>query len=115
MRSFVNVDPRRNSSECVPSQTFQQVLDLVPNYYEAFSIDRPCDHLSASDIPSKYTIVHWAFANLSDAFEPSVSPYENGWTDFKAQTGFKRIVSFGGWTFSTAVSTSKIYKRFYAD
>ncbi|KAF2167032.1 glycoside hydrolase family 18 protein [Zasmidium cellare ATCC 36951] len=64
----------------------------------------PATFERVASIPERYTIVHWAFANISDSFEPSVTPYEDGWAKFKDQTGFKRVVSFGGWTFSTAGS-----------
>jgi chitinase len=79
--------------------TFERV-----GYYEAFNADRPCGKLSVGGIPDRYTIVHWAFASLSTSFEPTISPYESAWAEFTQETRFKKVVSFGGWTFSTAVS-----------
>jgi chitinase len=86
--------------------TFERI-----GYYEAFNFDRPCGHVSVNAIPDRYTIVHWAFASISSTFRPSVSPYEAAWASFKQQTRFKRIVSFGGWTFSTAVCVTPVHCR----
>ncbi|CAK1362346.1 unnamed protein product [Cercospora beticola] len=80
-------------------------------YYESSHIDRPCNFMSISDIPDKYTIVHWAFGDITDDFRASISSYENDWNDFKAATGFKRIVSFGGWAFSTERSSYYIFRQ----
>lgn len=73
-------------------------------YYESYHVDRPCNFMSISDIPSKYTLVHWAFADITDDFRATITPYEDDWRDFKAATSFKRVVSFGGWAFSTEVN-----------
>ena len=81
-----------------PTGNFQRV-----GYYEAFGADRPCLHMSVDRIPKRYTTVHWAFADLTSDFQPSVSRYQDAWNTFVKQSGFKKIVSFGGWTFSTAV------------
>jgi len=59
--------------------------------------------MAISDIPDRYTIIHWAFADITADFQISISPYEDDWADFIRSTGFKKIVSFGGWAFSTEV------------
>ncbi|KAM0718933.1 hypothetical protein Q7P37_006005 [Cladosporium fusiforme] len=79
-----------------PAETFERI-----GYYEAFQSDRDCLQLSVEAIPDKYTMVHWAFADISQSFEPTVSPYEEAWVDFESEERFKKIVSFGGWAFST--------------
>lgn len=62
-------------------------------------------------IPEEYTIIHWAFADLSSSYDPSISPYEEDWEIFKSATGYKKIVSFGGWAFSTEYNTFEIFRR----
>lgn len=59
--------------------------------------------MAISDIPDRYTIVHWAFADITEDFQISIAPYEDDWDDFTRETRFKKIVSFGGWAFSTEV------------
>lgn len=80
-------------------------------YYESFHIDRPCNFMSIADIPDAYTIVHWAFGYITDDLTASISPYEADWADFKAARGFKRIISFGGWAFSTEQSSYYIFRE----
>lgn len=80
-------------------------------YFESYHIDRPCNFMSIAGIPDAYTIVHWAFGDISDDFTASISPYEADWADFKAATGFKRIISFGGWAFSTEQSSYYIFRE----
>lgn len=41
-------------------------------YFEAFSIDRPCLYMDASQIDTKkYTHLHFAFANISEEYKVS--------------------------------------------
>lgn len=82
-----------------PPSRFERV-----GYYESYHIDRPCNFMSISDIPDSYTIVHWAFGDISDDYRPNISPYEEDWSEFVSATGYRRIISFGGWAFSTEVS-----------
>lgn len=40
-----------------------------------------------------------------------ISAVENMFEQFKAQTGFKHILSFGGWAFSTSPQTYPIFRQ----
>lgn len=59
-----------------------------------------------------YTHIHYAFADITpDTFEVDVSKYQFQFDQFKAMTGIKRIISFGGWEFSTASATYRILRQ----
>lgn len=57
--------------------------------------------MSPSEIPSTYTHVHFAFANITADYAVDVSEYSNIFDAFVQTSGFKKILSFGGWGFST--------------
>lgn len=74
-------------------------------YYESWNWDRPCLNMRAMELQvSSYTHVHWAFATVGDDYTVSINDSYNQWEDFKA-LGVKRIVSLGGWGYSTDQST----------
>ncbi|KAI3322279.1 glycoside hydrolase family 18 protein [Xylariaceae sp. AK1471] len=60
---------------------------------------------------SKYTHIHFAFANITSAFDIDVSGVQAQFDDFKALTDVKRIITFGGWDFSTAPGTYNILRE----
>ena len=80
-------------------------------YYEAFNKDRPCLHMDVTDIDTtKFTHIHFAFANITDDFQVDVSDVEEQFERLKGMSGIKRIVSFGGWAFSTDAPTYTIFR-----
>ncbi|KAK4061703.1 CAZyme family GH18 [Trichoderma harzianum] len=66
--------------------------------------------MPVSAIPSGYTHIHYAFATLTEDFLVDVSADQDAFNDFAAATGFKRILSFGGWSFSTDVDSFPIFR-----
>ena len=54
---------------------------------------------------------HFAFADITPDFTVSVSRLQSAYNDFKKLTGVKRILSFGGWTFSTDYDTAPIFRE----
>jgi hypothetical protein len=58
-----------------------------------------------------YTHVHWAFANITEAFEVDVSGYQGQFDGLKKIDDLKRILSFGGWGFSTTGYTYSILRN----
>ncbi|CRG90584.1 hypothetical protein PISL3812_07628 [Talaromyces islandicus] len=76
-------------------------------YYESWNWDRPCANLLArnADKDGTYTHVHWAFLSINTStWEPVVNDTYKQWADFK-QLSAKKIMSFGGWGFSTDPAT----------
>lgn len=81
-------------------------------YYEAFNNQRPCLNMNVSSIPvSKYTHVHFAYANITSNFTISVDGAPTEFETFAGIKGTKRIVSFGGWAFSTDPLTYMIFRE----
>ncbi len=70
-------------------------------YFEAFGVERACLTMDASAIPSGYTHMHYAFGDITADYRVNLSQYQTQWERFAAMTSFKRILSFGGWSFST--------------
>ncbi|CAI4215537.1 unnamed protein product [Parascedosporium putredinis] len=98
-------DIKNNSG---PPASFSRV-----GYYQALNLERECLHLRAknANIDDKYTHMQWAFAEIdSETLKPVIKdPYEQ-WDDFKSLQ-LKRIVSFGGWVYSTESATSDVIRR----
>lgn len=67
--------------------------------------------MSPSDIPNYYTHVLFAFANITDDYDVSIEGAADMFQEFIATEGFDRIVSFGGWAFSTDPSTAPIFRQ----
>lgn len=82
-------------------------------YYESWNWDRTCLNMRVQDVDkSRYTHYHWAFADVSATdFTLSVNDTFNEWALFKGLQGIKRIVSIGGWSFSTTPSTYNILRN----
>ena len=72
-------------------------------YFEGYGISRPCNRVGIRTIDmSKYTHIHFAFATVTrDSYEVDMGPTINQFAEFKKITGAKKILSFGGWAFST--------------
>ncbi|KAH8811545.1 glycoside hydrolase family 18 protein [Xylogone sp. PMI_703] len=80
-------------------------------YFEAWNGQRSCLTMSPSQISPSYTHVHFAFANITNDFQIDLSQVQSTFTEFVSQTGFKRILSFGGWSFSTSQDSYPIFRQ----
>jgi len=80
-------------------------------YFEAFDQLRACLRMKVSEIPTnKYSHIHFAFATVSADFDVVISnEIASQFNQFVKMTGFKKILSFGGWAFSTETGT---FQRF---
>ncbi|KAK3303739.1 glycoside hydrolase superfamily [Chaetomium strumarium] len=107
------------SNECIANCG----LDIIGNdsppaeykrigYWEGWNADRPCLNMRAGNIDTKrYTHIHFAFGNKTADYHVDVSGLQSAYNDFKALAGVKRIMSFGGWTFSTDYDTYPIFRE----
>lgn len=82
-------------------------------YFEGFNLDRDCLNMDASQIDSSYTHVHFAFGIISPTFNLGQNgPLANfQFEQFKKLKGTKRIISFGGWTFSAEAPNYKTFRN----
>ncbi|KAH8899349.1 glycoside hydrolase [Thozetella sp. PMI_491] len=82
-------------------------------YYETWNFNRPCLNQFAenANTDGSYTIMHWAFAIVNpDGWLPVVSDPFNQWQAFKKLSA-KRVISFGGWGYSTEPGTYDILRQ----
>ncbi|KAI1345812.1 glycoside hydrolase family 18 protein [Xylaria sp. FL0043] len=81
-------------------------------YFEAWNENRPCLRMDVDQIDtSKYTHIHFAFANITQTFAIDVSGSKYQFDQFKALTGVKRVITLGGWDFSTKPGTYNILRE----
>jgi GH18 family chitinase len=83
-------------------------------YFEGFNLDRTCLFQDARQVnPSDFTHLHFGFATLTQDYEVQTgnvySAYE--FQSFTQIVGPARILSFGGWAFSTDSDTYMIFRN----
>jgi GH18 family chitinase len=67
--------------------------------------------MDVTEIPKGiYTHVHFAFADITPDFKVSISKLQGPFNKFLKTSGFKKIVAFGGWDFSTQPETHAIFR-----
>lgn len=59
----------------------------------------------------EYTHVHFAFVDITRDFNMDITSVKEQFGFFKKMTGIKKIVSFGGWDFSTLPGTFNILRQ----
>ncbi|KAK8028336.1 hypothetical protein PG991_005392 [Apiospora marii] len=82
-------------------------------YYESWNRQRDCLWLDAgnANTDGSYTIIHWGFIEIdATTFKPVINDPDKQWQGFKNLKGVKRVVSFGGWAYSTEAATYNIIR-----
>ncbi|PNY28367.1 Killer toxin subunits alpha/beta-like protein [Tolypocladium capitatum] len=81
-------------------------------YFEGYGPSRPCQRVDIRTVDlKKYTHIHFAFATLTaGTYTVSMGPTLAQFYWFKRLSGVKKILSFGGWTFSTDPATYGIFR-----
>jgi chitinase len=83
-------------------------------YFEAWNAERRCLNMDISQFDTNYyTHVHFAFATITPDFKVNISGVEDQFNKMKAMDmkGAKKILSFGGWTFSTSQDSYPIFRN----
>lgn len=84
-----------------PQSTFRKVT-----YYESWNWGRPCLNMRAESIDiTAYTHVHWSFATITSDNDVAIDDQYGQFPAFIALPDIKKIVSFGGWGYSTDTAT----------
>jgi hypothetical protein len=102
-------DTKLNSG---PPSKFQRI-----GYYESYNYERECLWMNVKDANTdgSYTHIHWAFAEIDPlTWKPVIKDKASMWDDFKLLR-VKRIVSFGGWAYSTEPATYNIIRSAIID
>ncbi|RYP70495.1 hypothetical protein DL771_005432 [Monosporascus sp. 5C6A] len=87
-------------------------------YFESWNTkERKCLHMDVSKIPEvapvgsiEYTHVHFAFPDLTSQLTVDVSKVQEQFDGFKKLSKGKKIVSFGGWSFSNNAESYAIFR-----
>ncbi|PHH90082.1 hypothetical protein CDD83_4590 [Cordyceps sp. RAO-2017] len=80
-------------------------------YFEAWNQKRNCLTMNVDQIDTeKYSHLHFAFAEVTRDFKVDISKVKEQFDMFKDMTGIKKIISFGGWDFSTQPGTFSILR-----
>jgi GH18 family chitinase len=59
-----------------------------------------------------YTIIHWSFVDIDpNTWKPVLNDPHKQWSGFKSLKNIKRVVSFGGWAYSTEPATYNIIRQ----
>ncbi|KAM5439760.1 putative chitinase [Microsporum ferrugineum] len=88
-----------------PSETFHIA------YFEGFDWKRPCLRMSVSEIDtSAYTHIHFSFITLNKDFSINSDDVADQLPLLQGMVGIRRIVSVGGWDFSTNPDTYMIFR-----
>jgi GH18 family chitinase len=83
-------------------------------YFESWNFNRKCLNMHVTSVPSDYTHIHFAFANITrGTYKPEITDKKTKeeFEDFKKMKNVKRIISFGGWAFSTEPGTYQILRE----
>ncbi|KAL7803586.1 glycoside hydrolase family 18, chitinase [Trichoderma aethiopicum] len=81
-------------------------------YFEAFDQNRKCLKMPVVSVDtSAYTHIHLSFITLNEDYSINVDGVESQLRLLAGMTGVKRIVSVGGWDFSTSPSTYQIFRN----
>lgn len=85
-------------------------------YFEAFNTERACLTMDIRDVDtSKYTHLHFAFAKITEDFDVDLSGVKDQFDGLLELRDIKRIVAFGGWSFSTDVDSYAIFRKGVTD
>ncbi|OAA54596.1 killer toxin subunits alpha/beta [Niveomyces insectorum RCEF 264] len=90
-------------------------------YFEAWNQARPCLHMSVTDVPTSggpsdvgYTHIHFAFGSISTS-DYAISVPDDAADQFRTFVTLKgaarRVLSFGGWAFSTDAATIEVFRQ----
>lgn len=81
-------------------------------YYEASSANRSCLQMDPLSIDtSQWTHINFAFGNIEQDFSINVNGMEDLFEHFMELSDVKRLISFGGWDFSTGTDTYMIFRN----
>ncbi|KAI0191619.1 hypothetical protein F4808DRAFT_476023 [Astrocystis sublimbata] len=81
-------------------------------YFEAWNLNRKCANMDISKMSEGgYTHVHWAFGNITQSWKVDVSGLQKQFDGLLKLKNIQRIMSFGGWGFSTEPYTHNIFRQ----
>ncbi|KAH8682019.1 hypothetical protein BX600DRAFT_407914 [Xylariales sp. PMI_506] len=106
------------SNGCISNCGITIIVSAPPDdpytigYFEAYDVERPCLSMSVLDVDTTvYTHIHFAFATLNADFSLNItSNLADQLVGLENMENVKKIISIGGWDFSTDPSTYSIFR-----
>ena len=84
-------------------------------YYESWNFHRPCLNMRSSSLATEapdLTHVHWGFVNVEADMSITIPDDHGQWQGFLSlPSSMKKIISFGGWAFSTEPETYQLLRE----
>ncbi|KAK7990452.1 glycoside hydrolase [Apiospora arundinis] len=81
-------------------------------YFEAFNWQRPCLRMPITKVDTKaYTHIHFSFITLNEDFTINTNGVADQLMLFRGMGDIKKVVSLGGWSFSTEPATYAILRN----
>ncbi len=72
--------------------------------------------MDASQIDhAQYDYIHFGFGEVTADYDIALKDVQDQFDVFKKQSGFKKIISFGGWSFSTSEDSFPIFRHSVSD
>lgn len=85
-------------------------------YFEAWNNERDCLNMDVTSFDSStYTHLHFAFAEITSSYDVDISRVEDQFKKLKTMGSVHRVLSFGGWSFSTEADSAPIFRQGVTD
>jgi GH18 family chitinase len=94
-----------------PPDTF-----ITIGYFEAWNFERECLNMDITYFDtSAYSHLHFAFAEITEDYQVDVSAVQDQFDSLLSMGDVHRVLSFGGWSFSTEVDSFPIFREGVTD
>ncbi|KFY18212.1 hypothetical protein V492_00069 [Pseudogymnoascus sp. VKM F-4246] len=81
-------------------------------YFEGWNNERDCLNMDVRGFKGSWSHIHYAFAEVTGGFDLDISKVKGQFEIFKAwETGARKILAIGGWTFSSDPKTYNILRQ----
>jgi hypothetical protein len=101
---------------CIANCGMELVNNDTPRkigYFEGWNYNRKCLNMHVDDIEDGYTHIHFSFGEFTSNLDVLIKDdTKEQWKAFiDAKRDYKKVLSFGGWEFSNAPSTSGLFRK----
>jgi chitinase len=100
-----------NCGTAIVNNEYQPVEFKRIGYFESWSVERKCLKMDASQIRTEaYTHIHFAFGSITPDYRVDIGNSKYQFSNFLSLNGVKKVLSFGGWSFSTEQDSYPIFR-----
>lgn len=85
-------------------------------YFEAWNEERDCLNMDVTSFDTaSYTHLHFSFAEVTESYEVDISKVKSQFKKLEKVGFVQKILSFGGWSFSTEADSAPIFRQGVTD